>query len=130
MMGAFGGFRMATVLIVEDDLDIHGPVRATLEQAGYETLSAYSLNDARAIIASDAELDLVFTDVCLGHDRDGGVEVGKAVTIARYGTPVMYTSGNELTPRLKEYIDSSGPFFAKPYDVGEILSRMAQLIKH
>ena len=119
---------MATVLIVEDDFDVHGPVRSLIRNAGYETLSAYSLTEAKAIISSDADFDLVFTDIDLGDHREGGIEVGIATVSARSKTPVLYTSGRELTPRLRSLLRGQSAFLVKPYNGNDVLSQISRLL--
>ena len=38
---------MYSILIVEDDIIINGGIKVYLEKQGYETVSVYSLNEAR-----------------------------------------------------------------------------------
>ena len=92
---------MATVLIVEDEAVLLVLAESVLQTAGYETLSASSLVELQAIVASDTKFDLLFTDLTLHEDHDAGIEVAKLVAERQPGIPVLYTSGREPTDGLK-----------------------------
>ena len=71
------------ILIVEDEAPILVLVESILQLAGYETLTAATLAEAQAVIHSDRPIDLIFTDVNLGEDHEGGLQVGQIVRQAR-----------------------------------------------
>ena len=56
---------MATVLIVEDEAMVLILAESVVQTAGYDTITASSLLEAKAIIESDAKFDIVFTDLTL-----------------------------------------------------------------
>ena len=58
---------MARILIVEDDIQVLMLAESVLQQDGHDTLTAATVAEAQSIINSDAELDLVFTDVQLSN---------------------------------------------------------------
>lgn len=70
------GGSMAVILIVEDEAPLLVLAESVLQQAGHDTLSAGSLAQAQAIIHSDSQFDLVFTDIGLVDQREGGLQVG------------------------------------------------------
>jgi CheY-like chemotaxis protein len=95
-------------LIVEDEPMLRVLTESVIQSNGNKTLSAGSLAEAKAIVESAEEFDLLFTDLALGDDPDGGIEVANLVAHVRPETPVVYTSGRELTDGLKTlFIENS-----------------------
>ena len=85
---------MAKVLIVEDEAMVLVLAESVIQSAGYETISAASLSEATALVSSqDGHLDLVFTDINLGDDAEGGVQIGHLVRKQRPAVPVLSTGG-------------------------------------
>ena len=119
---------MALALIVEDEAMVLVLAESVLQTAGYETFSASSLAEATTIIESDTKLDIVFTDLALGDETDGGIEVGKLIGSARPGTPVLYTSGRELTDGLKLLFIENSAFLPKPYTDDQLNAALAKLL--
>ena len=65
------------VLIVEDEAILLVLAVSVLQAAGYDTLSANTAVEAVAIIEDPQQkLDLMFTDLGLGEQTDGGLAVG------------------------------------------------------
>jgi DNA-binding NtrC family response regulator len=85
------------VLIVEDEIAVLMFAESVLEQAGHAILTAYSVAEAQIIIRSGQTVHLVFTDLELGHDAEGGTTVGELVNRQCPGIPVLYTSGHART---------------------------------
>ena len=112
--------RMATVLIVEDEPMLHILTEAILQSIGNKTLSARSLVEAKAIVESAEEFDLLFTDLTLGDDYNGGIELANLLAQMRPDTPVVYTSGRDLTDRLKALFVKNSHFLPKPYSETEM----------
>jgi CheY-like chemotaxis protein len=106
---------MATVLIVEDEPILLVLTESVIQSNGSKTLSASSLAEAKAIVESAQEFDLLFTDLTLGGEHDGGIEVANLLAHVRPEIPVVYTSGRELTDGLKALFVENSHFLAKPY---------------
>ena len=68
---------LAVVLIVEDDPQVLTWAKSILQEFGYKTITAATVTEAQAIIHSDQEFDLLFTDIELNDHREGGVTVGE-----------------------------------------------------
>ena len=117
------------ILIVEDEAPILVLVESILQQAGYETLTAASLAEAQAIIHSDQPVDLIFTDINLGEDHEGGLQVGQMVRQARPKTPVVYTSGRSLTDGMKSLFVEQSLFLSKPYTNEQVVEAVAGLLR-
>lgn len=119
---------MPTVLIVEDEPMLLVLAESVIQGHGNRTLSASSLVEAKAIVESAEEIDLLFTDLALGDDRDGGIEVANLLAHMRPETPVLYTSGRELTDGLKTLFIENSHFLAKPYTETEIIACFDKLL--
>lgn len=120
---------MATVLIVEDEAMLLVLAESVLQTAGYETLTASSLLELQGIVESDTRFDLLFTDLTLHEDHDAGIEGAKLVAEMRLGTPVLYTSGRELTDGLRALFVENSDFVGKPYTDRLVLEAMEKLLR-
>ena len=91
--------------------------------------TASTTAEAEAVIEFDEALDLVFTDIGLGEDLEGGISVGKFVETMRSGTPVLYTSGRALTDGMKSLFAAPAAFLPKPYTLQELNEAVETLLK-
>jgi DNA-binding NtrC family response regulator len=75
---------VALVLVVEDEAQVLVMVDSILADAGYQTLTAGTFAEAMAIIQSDKEIDLLFTDLTLfGKSKAACSSVGHSQRHAR-----------------------------------------------
>jgi CheY-like chemotaxis protein len=74
---------MAVVLIVEDAAHVRLFAEFVVRDAGHETRSAATTEQAKAIIESDERIDLLFTDISLGDEKEAGLRVARAAAEAR-----------------------------------------------
>ena len=119
---------MAVIFVVEDEAPLLVLAESVLQDRGHETLSAASLAQAQSVIHSDAKFDLVFTDIALGDQREGGLQVGQTVRDARDGTPVLYTSGMTITDGMRSLFVNPCDFLPKPYREDELLEAITRLL--
>jgi DNA-binding NtrC family response regulator len=117
------------VLIVEDEAQVLILAESVLQGAGYETASASTVAEALAIIESDRHIDLLFTDLGLGNDAEGGLTIGAAFSKSRPGVPVLYTSARGLTDGMSALFVEPHGFVAKPYNVEQLIAAVAKLIQ-
>src|SRR5579871_1762031 len=123
-------FLMAKVLVVEDEAMVLVLAESVIQSAGYETISAASLSEAEALVSSlDGHLDLVFTDISLGDDTEGGVQIGHLIRQQHPATPVLYTSGRNLTDGLKEMLVERSVFLPKPYTDTQLVEAIEALLR-
>lgn len=120
---------MAKVLVVEDEAVLLVLAESVIRSAGYETLTASSLSQAEALLGSGEDFDLVVTDINLGEDREAGIHVGQLVRQLRPQTPVLYTSGFNMTDGLKELFVDNSEFLDKPYTDLQLIEAMARLLR-
>jgi len=118
---------MATVLVVEDEFQVLMMAESVLQGAGYDTVSAASVADAQTILHSSQSIDLVFTDIGLSNQPEGGVAVGKMVEENREGVPVLYTSGQPGEGVRSRFVSKSR-FLPKPYTEQQLKQAVASLL--
>lgn len=100
-----------------------------LQEAGHETVSASTVAEAQAIIHSDEEFDLVFTDIGLVDQLEGGITIGRLAMQARPATPILYTSGRGLTDGMKSLFAERSAFLPKPYTAPQLLEAVDDLLR-
>ncbi len=116
---------MAVILVVEDEAQVLVLAESYLEQQGHKTLTAGTLEQALALIDSDNEIDVLFTDIGLGNDPQAGLELAKQAVERRPGLKVLYTTGQTLTDGMRELFVSGSAFLAKPYTVEELTTTLS-----
>ena len=98
---------------------------SVLLNAGHDTVTASSLPQAEAILQSDQPLDLIFTDITLHDEFDGGLKVGKL----SQGIPVLYTSGKPVTKAMRSCFAERSAFLPKPYWDHQVVDAVVGLLK-
>jgi len=106
---------MAVILIVEDDVFIREIAVMTIEDRGYDTLSAGDVDEALFVLRSPQSIDLLFTDIYLQMAVLGGCELAHQAVKLRPKLRVLYTTGNFVTEKMKELLIEGADFLRKPY---------------
>jgi DNA-binding NtrC family response regulator len=116
------------VLVVEDETQVLILAESVLQQAGYETLSASSVAEALAIIDTDQRIGLLFTDLRLGEDSEGGLTIATSFANSRPRVPVLYATGRGVTDGMVALFVEPNGFLAKPYTVEQLETAVANLL--
>ena len=116
---------MANILVVEDEAIVLLNTESVLLDAGHDTVTASSFPQAEAIIQSDRPLDLIFTDINLHDELEGGLKVGKL----SQGIPVLYTSGNPITDPIRALFAERSAFLPKPYRDHQVVDAVVALLE-
>ena len=113
--------RPRTILVAEDDDSVREFVRAVLEQAGYEVVSAPDGRSAAALFAAEPNrFALVLTDVVMPHSI--GPELAAKVRSARPGVPVLFMSAFPGGPGIApDPLPVDEPLREKPFSVSALL---------
>ena len=98
---------------------------SVLIDAGHDTVTASSLPQAEAIMQSDQPLDLIFTDINLHDELEGGLKVGQL----SQGIPVLYTSGKPITDNMRALFAARSAFLPKPYRDHQVVDAVGALLK-
>ena len=123
----------ARILVVEDDNDINDVMAASLARAGYACAQAFSGSEARLLLkaataAGEAPFDLVITDLML--PGASGEELVREIR-ARSDAPVIVVSARAEPGDKVELLKlGADDYLAKPFDLDELLARVAVQLRH
>ena len=81
-----------TILLVDDNQSLMAVTMRNLAALGYKVVPTTGARAALAILASEAVVDLLFTDVVMPGGM-GGVELAEAARRLRPGLRVLFTTG-------------------------------------
>ena len=119
----------ATILVVEDDNRVRLGLTEHLTSLGYTMLEAVSAEEALALL-EQVTPDLILTDVQMGELS--GIEFcAKLKSDPRFQlTPIIILTGqSDLKVRVAGLAAGADDFFAKPFDLTEIRTRVAALLR-
>ncbi len=116
-----------SILLVEDEENLHETLKLNLELEGYEVTSAY--NGATAMKAVENEyFDLIILDVML-PELDG-VSVTQNIRLANNEVPILILSAkNTSADRVLGLKKGADDYMTKPFDLEELLLRVHKLIQ-
>jgi DNA-binding NtrC family response regulator len=124
---------MAAILIVEDDQQVRVLTESVLADAGHQTFSAATTQEALAIIEANAvSVDILFVDIGLALDEaagavNPGIDLAKQAVAIRADLSVLYTTGQGVTDGMKALFVARSDFLAKPYKGGDLVVKIGEL---
>jgi CheY-like chemotaxis protein len=118
---------MASILVVEDEAQVLMLAELYLQEHGHETLSASTTTEALAILEREQPIDVLFTDIGLKEDREGGLDLAAQAAEQRPELKVLYTSGQAITDGMKALFVPKSAIIPKPYTVEELLRGLSML---
>ena len=109
---------MKTILIVEDDNDIHNLIKEILEKEQYKIVDAYSGTEAVLILGKQA-IDLILLDLMLPGLN--GEEIIKKVK----NIPIIVISA-KISPedKVEVLLNGANDYITKPFNSEELLARV------
>lgn len=115
-----------SILLVEDEENLHEALRLNLELEGYGVTSAY--DGAAALKAIQGEyFDLIILDVML-PEMDG-INVTETVRISNNEVPILILSAkNSSADRVLGLKKGADDYLTKPFNLEELLLRVHKLI--
>jgi signal transduction histidine kinase/ActR/RegA family two-component response regulator len=117
-----------TILVVEDDALVRKYVTGQLQSLGYRTLEAANGAEALAIVDSDVEVELLFTDVIMPGSMNGRVLAEEAIK-RRPALKVLFTSGYTENAILSNGCLPAGVLLlAKPYRKAALAHMVRQAV--
>jgi len=124
---------MAVVLVVDDKEQVRVLAESILQECGHQTLSAATVDQALALIRTEQAIELVFTDINLADDMEAGLvhpglELAQQALRLRPTLRVLYTTEDAVTDGMKALFVEGSEFLAKPYDVNELSSKVAEMM--
>jgi CheY-like chemotaxis protein len=112
------------VLIVEDDFLLRMDAVDIVKAAGFEPVEAGNADEAIAILESDLNIHVVFTDIQMPGTMDG-LKLARFVNDRWPPIKIVATSGRV---RLSEDdLPKGGRFLPKPYRPGQIIATLREL---
>ncbi|MGF7174786.1 response regulator [Azospirillum doebereinerae] len=104
-----------TVLVVEDDEDVRRLVVQLVEASGYTVIDADSGTAALAVLAENAAIDLLFSDVVMPHGMNG-IDLARVVRQRHPDVSILLTSGFTAGNRVRDpVLEMEFPVLRKPY---------------
>lgn len=117
--------RRKNVLVVEDEMLIGEMVRSVLADDGFDVHVSADASDALRYLKSGATVDVLFTDIDLPGEMDGGM-LAHCARELKPNLPVVYVSGKEFGIRHTRKVPGS-LFLEKPYDPLHAAMLLAQI---
>jgi len=116
-----------SILLVEDEENLHDALRLNLELENYEVTSAFDGTQALKAIQQEY-FDLVILDVMLpGMD---GINVTEAIRIQNNNVPILILSAkNTSADRVLGLKKGADDYLNKPFNLEELLLRVQKLIE-
>jgi two-component system NtrC family sensor kinase len=114
-----------TVLVVEDEPDVMAMAVENLTELGYATLTAPDAASALRHLASDARIDILFSDVVMPGGMNG-VELVAEARRLRPGLRVLLTSGYSASVNARQ-LPPDVPLLAKPYRRDDLAAKLRLL---
>jgi two-component system alkaline phosphatase synthesis response regulator PhoP len=115
-----------SILLVEDEENLHEALKLNLELEGYEITSAFDGQQALKAIQSEY-FDLIILDVMLpGVD---GISVTETIRVQHNDVPILILSAkNASADRVLGLKKGADDYLAKPFNLEELLLRIQKLI--
>jgi len=119
----------ATVLVVDDEIDLLDIATAYLAGMGCKAFTALDGNDALEIIKREKDIDLMVTDIVMPGGMNG-VELAHKVRQLNSKIKIIYCSGfpaDALAERSMPLVD--GPLLHKPYQRDEFNALVRRILE-
>ena len=115
-----------SILLVEDEENLHDTLKLNLEIEGYEVTSAY--NGTQALKAVENEyFDLIIMDVMM--PEIDGITVTETIRLQQIESPILILSAkNTGTDRVLGLKKGADDYLTKPFELEELLLRVQNLI--
>ncbi len=114
------------VLIVEDEISIRESLADLFASDDVVVVTAATLDEAKAALFTKLPIDLIITDLRLGGNRDGGLQVLAAAGLVHADTPaIVLTAYPDDDNRHASERLNAAVFLEKPVDLS-VIARMAR----
>lgn len=116
-----------SILLAEDEENLHEALKLNLELEGYEVTSAFDGNTALQKIQSEY-FDLVILDIML--PEVDGIHVTETIRIQNNEVPILILSAkNTSADRVLGLKKGADDYLTKPFNLEELLLRVQKLIE-
>src|SRR5262245_51824034 len=116
-----------SILLVEDEENLHEALKLNLELEGFDVTSAF--DGAAALKAVDAEyFDLIILDVML--PEVDGIHVAETIRTQNNDVPILMLSAkNSSADRILGLKKGADDYLTKPFNLEELILRVQKLIE-
>ena len=114
------------VLIVEDEISIRESLVDLFSSDEVSVVEAATLADAKKALFAQLPIDLIVTDLRLGGNRDGGLQVLAAAGLVHQHTPAIVLTAypDDDNRHASERLNATY-FLEKPVDLG-VIAKLAR----
>jgi two-component system alkaline phosphatase synthesis response regulator PhoP len=115
-----------SILVVEDEENLHETLKLNLEMEGYEVSSAFDGSQALKSVQNEY-FDLIIMDIML--PEIDGISVTETIRIKNIETPVLILSAkNTSADKVLGLRKGADDYLTKPFNLEELLLRVEKLI--
>jgi len=115
-----------SILLVEDEENLHEALKLNLELEGYEVTSAFKGSEALKQIQS-AYFDLIILDIMLPETN--GIQITETIRVHNNPVPILILSAkNSSSDRVLGLKKGADDYLTKPFNLEELLLRVDKLI--
>ncbi|RYD97952.1 MAG: response regulator transcription factor, partial [Sphingobacteriales bacterium] len=115
-----------SILVVEDEENLHETLRLNLELEGYEVTSAYDGISALKAVQEEY-FDLIIMDIML--PEIDGFSVTQNIRLTNDEVPILILSArNNSEDRVKGLKKGADDYLTKPFNLEELVIRVQKLI--
>ena len=118
--------RQPTVLVVEDEVLVQMLVLEVLQDLDVQALDANDAASALTILRSDAEIDLLVTDV--GLPGMNGRDLAKAARTERPGLKVLFVTGYADRAQAGEFVGEGMDMIVKPFALDDLANKISEMV--
>ena len=117
-----------TILVVEDDSEVRAYTTAILRELGYRVLEAHEGDTALGFLASEPEVELLFTDIGLPGPFNGRQLSDEALRI-RPDIKVLFTTGYAQNAIIHHgRLDPGVQLIVKPFSFANLAAKIRQIL--
>ena len=115
------------LLLVEDEIDIQGFLRRSLQEAGYEVEVAPDAKTAEQL-AVESRFDILVVDLGL-PDRDGISLILRLRELGLRAPVLILSARRSVDDRVRGLEQGGDDYLTKPFALAELLARLRNLLK-
>jgi len=115
------------LLLVEDEIDIQGFLRRSLQEAGYEVEVAPDARTAE-LLAIENQFDILVVDLGL-PDRDGISLILRLRELGLKAPVLILSARRSVDDRVRGLEQGGDDYLTKPFALAELLARLRNLLK-
>lgn len=115
------------LLLVEDEADIQGFLRSSLQEAGYEVEVAPDAKTAERL-AVESQFDILIVDLGL-PDRDGISLILRLRELGLKAPVLILSARRSVDDRVRGLEQGGDDYLTKPFAFAELLARLRNLLK-